>query len=83
MTFVVSGSNESSAKAKECYNEILKNCDDLFKEKKDYYATIMNRNVVEIPDKKLEQAYNWGKFNTEWLVSELPGIGRFSWGRGN
>jgi len=77
MTFVVSGSNESSAKAKESYNEILKNCDDLFKEKKDYYATIMNRNVVEIPDKKLEQAYNWGKFNTEWLVSELPDIGRF------
>lgn len=77
MTFVVSGSNESSAKAKETYNEILKNYDDLLNKKKDYYATIMSRNVVEIPDKKLEQAYNWGKFNTEWLVSELPGFGRF------
>lgn len=75
--FVVSGSNESYIKAKESYNDILKNYDKLLKEKKDYYATIMNRNVVEIPDKKLEQAYNWGKFNTEWLVSELPGIGRF------
>ncbi len=77
LVFVVSGSNESSEKAKESYNEILKNYDGLLTEKIDYYATIMNRNVVEIPDKKLEQAYNWGKFNTEWLVSELPGIGRF------
>lgn len=77
IAFVVSGSNESSEKAKESFNEILKNYTGLLKEKKDYYANIQNRNVVEIPDKKLEQAYNWGKFNTEWLVCELPGIGRF------
>ena len=32
---------------------------------------------VEIPDKKLQQAYNWGKINTEWLVSDLPDMGRF------
>ena len=75
--FVVSGSNESSEKAKDSYSEILNNGDGLLKEKKDYYTAIMNRAVIVIPNKKLEQAYNWGKFNTEWLVSELPGIGRF------
>lgn len=77
VAFVVSGSNESAEKAKASYSEILSNVEGFLKEKRDYYVAIMNRAAIEIPDKKLEQAYNWGKFNTEWLVSELPGFGRF------
>jgi glycogen debranching enzyme len=45
--------------------------------KKQHYAAIIHRARVDIPDMKLQQAYSWAKVNTEWLVSELPGIGRF------
>jgi glycogen debranching enzyme len=55
----------------------LKNHGQFLNEKKQHYAAIIHRARVEIPDKQLERAYTWGKLNTEWLVSELPGIGRF------
>ena len=75
--FVVSGSNRDLQTAQKTYETILKNHEQLLQEKKEHYATIINRARVEIPDKKLEEAYTWAKLNTEWLVSELPGIGRF------
>ncbi len=75
--FVVSGSNKDLVTAQKNYETILKNHGQLLNEKKQYYAAIIHRARVEIPDKKLQEAYTWGKLNTEWLVSELPGTGRF------
>jgi len=75
--FVVSGSNKDFETAQKNYEMILKNYNRLLKEKQQRCVAIINRARVEIPDKKLQQAYTWGKLNTEWLVSELPGIGRF------
>ncbi len=75
--FVVSGSNKDLETAQKNYETILKDYEQLLKEKKQHYAAIIQRARVDIPDKKLEQAYTWGKLNTEWLVSELPGIDRF------
>jgi hypothetical protein len=75
--FVVSGSDKDPATAQKTYEAILKNHEQLLQEKKEHYATIINQARVEIPDKQLEEAYTWAKLNTEWLVSELPGIGRF------
>ena len=75
--FVISGSNKDLETAQKNYATILKNHGQLLNEKKEYYRAIIHRARVEIPDKKLQEAYTWGKLNTEWLVSELPGIGRF------
>jgi len=75
--FVVSGSNVDLQTAQKNYEEILTNHDRLLKDKEQRCVDIIQRARVEIPDKKLQQAYTWGKLNTEWLVSELPGIGRF------
>ena len=74
---MISGSNKNLETAQENYERILKNYEQLLNEKKQHYAAIIRRARVDIPDKKLQQAYSWGKLNTEWLVSELPGIGRF------
>jgi len=75
--FVISGSNKDLETAKKSYETILKTHEQLLNEKKQYYAAIIHRARVEIPDEKLQRAYTWGKINTEWLVSDLPGIGRF------
>jgi hypothetical protein len=75
--FVVSGSNKDLETAQKNYQAILKDHEQLLSEKKQHYAAIIRRAEVEIPDKQLEQAYTWGKLNTEWLVSEPPDIGRF------
>src|SRR5215831_13596059 len=75
--FAISGSNRNAATAQKNYELILKNHEQLLNEKKQRYAAVIRRARVEIPDKKLQQAYTWGKLNTEWLVSNLPGIGHF------
>jgi glycogen debranching enzyme len=31
---------------------------------------------VRIPDPRLQEVYNWVRVNTEWLVRDVPGIGR-------
>jgi hypothetical protein len=75
--FVVAGSDKNIESALASYGDISKNDDRLLSDKKAHYSSIINRAAIEIPDKKLQQAYTWGKINTEWLVSELPNIGRF------
>ena len=75
--FVITASTKNSESAFARYEDILKNQDRLLREKQAYYAAIINRVKIDIPDKKLQQAVNWGKINTEWLVSDLPAIGRF------
>jgi glycogen debranching enzyme len=77
VVFVVSGSTGDFETVQKNYETILKNYDRLLKEKQQRCADVIRRARVDIPDKKLQQAYTWAKLNTEWLVSELPGIGRF------
>ena len=75
--FFVTGSNKNIESAVASYDDISKNYDTMLRDKQAYYASVVNRAKIEIPDKKLQEAYTWGKINTEWLVSDLPGIGRF------
>lgn len=48
----------------------------LFDGKKERYAEIDRRAWITVPDTLLMQAYRWGKYNTDWLVREVPGMGR-------
>ena len=75
--FVITGSTTTGESALASYEDIVKNGDQLLRDKQAHYAAIINRAKLDIPDKKLQQVVNWGKVNTEWLVSDLPGIGRF------
>ena len=77
VVFVISGSNKNLETAQTNYTGILKNYKQLLNDKQQQYAAIIRRARVEIPDKNLQQVYTWGKINTEWLVSKLPGIGTF------
>jgi glycogen debranching enzyme len=75
--FFVAGSDKNIESAIASYDDISKNYDKMLRDKQAYYASVVKRANIEIPDKKLQDAYTWGKINTEWLVSDLPGIGRF------
>jgi glycogen debranching enzyme len=75
--FFVSGSNSSMQSAMSVYNDLKLNHELLLYDKILHYRMIDDRARIEIPDKKLQQAFTWGKINTEWLVSDLDGIGRF------
>jgi glycogen debranching enzyme len=76
-TFIVSGSDESFESALAVYKELKKDHEQLLDDKIAYYTKIDDRVRLDIPDKKLQDAFNWGKINCEWLVSDLNGFGRF------
>lgn len=75
--FFVSGSNSSMQSAMSVYKDLRLNHKLLLNDKILHYKIIDDRARIEIPDKKLQQAFTWGKINSEWLVSDLDGFGRF------
>jgi glycogen debranching enzyme len=75
--FTIAGSDTSMESALIVYNDLKINHKLFLNDKISHYKAIDDRARVEIPDKKLQEAYAWGKINCEWLVSDLNGIGRF------
>ena len=76
LTFVVAGSASTRDAAVETYRALARHHASLLGEKKARYASLLQRARVTIPDRRLQEVYNWVKVNTEWLVREVPGIGR-------
>ncbi len=76
LTFVMAGSATSKAAAEKTYEYLARHHAGLLARKKARYATIIDRARISIPDRRLQQVYDWVKINTEWLVRDVPGIGR-------
>src|SRR5579863_151907 len=76
LTFVVSGSTTSEADAVAVYDYVAKHQAALFAEKVAHYRSIINRARIRIPDPRLQEVYDWSRINMEWLVRDVPGIGR-------
>lgn len=72
----ISGSTESELKALETLADLRTNLQIDWMAKKNRYETIQEFSQITIPDKELQQAFEWTKYNTDWLVREVPGIGR-------
>lgn len=77
LTYVIAGSDKSQDAAVVSYRSIGKDWERLLEKKQDKYAELLNHAAIRIPDKELERVYDWVKINTRWLVSDLPGEGRF------
>lgn len=76
VTFIIAGSIKGKNDAVSAYQYLLKNHAKLLDEKKKHYASVIERARITIPDQSLQEVYNWVKVNTEWLVRDVPGIGR-------
>ncbi|HET7449837.1 MAG TPA: hypothetical protein VFJ78_04515, partial [Gaiellaceae bacterium] len=76
LTFVVAGSTKSERQALDAFATIADNRARLLATKKAHYAALVQRARITIPDRRLQEVYDWTKVNTEWHVREVPGIGR-------
>jgi glycogen debranching enzyme len=76
LPITVSGSYESAGKASETWAEVQRDAAQLLNAKKHRYEMLTNKSKLTIPDKELERAFRWVKFNTDWLVRNVPAIGR-------
>ncbi|MEX0275788.1 MAG: glycogen debranching protein [Flavobacteriaceae bacterium] len=73
--FVIAGSHTSEATAKREYFSIQKNWKTYLNEKKERYAHLAEKTKLTIPDKQLQQTFEWLKYNCDWLVRTVPEIG--------
>jgi hypothetical protein len=76
LTFVIAGSATDSTEAVDAYRYLAKHHASLLARKKAHYASLIGRARVTIPDRRLQEVYNWVRINAEWLVRDVPGIGR-------
>lgn len=76
LPIVIAGSYTSLAAAKTTLKKVQENAQPLLKAKKQRYQSIANIAKLTIPDKKLQEAFTWMKYNTDWLIRDVPEIGR-------
>lgn len=77
ITYAIAGSQKDFSAAEQTYQRLQTQKDNLLQQKKDHYADVVHRGQISIPDKALQEVYNWCKINTEWLVQDLDSVGRF------
>jgi len=74
--FFIAGSYQSEDALLETYSLLKTTGSDKLAQKiKHYNQTRATANLI-IPDKEIEQMYEWLKYNTEWLVRAVPEQGR-------
>ena len=76
LNFVIAGSYTSAEDSKRTYEAIRANGIQWLEEKKSRYEALANHSKLTIPDEKLLQAFEWLKYNCDWLIRDVPGIGR-------
>lgn len=76
LSITIAGSYQSSQKMKDTYRFVQANAHKLLAEKQARYESIEQKTSLTIPDKKLEQTFRWVKYDTDWLIRDVPEIGR-------
>ena len=72
----IAGSNASELMALETLADLRSNLQSDWTTKKNRYETLQESAQITIPDQELQQAFEWVKYNTDWLVRDIPDLGR-------
>jgi glycogen debranching enzyme len=76
LTFVLAGSATDQDAAARTYDHLARHHAALLSKKVAHYDSIIDRARIRIPDQRLQEVYGWVRVNMEWLVRDVPGIGR-------
>ncbi len=76
LPITIAGSYKSLDDVRETYNLARRDAAKNLTAKQERYATLAAKTKLTIPDKKLETAFRWVKYNTDWLVRDVPAVGR-------
>ena len=76
LTFVFAGSLTSRSAAVSAYHYLVTHQAALEARKVAHYTSVIETARIRIPDQRLQEVYNWTRINMEWLVRDVPGIGR-------
>ncbi|MEN0002772.1 MAG: glycogen debranching protein [Bacteroidota bacterium] len=73
---VVAGSNDNQAAAIATLQSVQRSATQLLLAKQQRYQKLAAQTQLTIPNPQIQQAFEWVKYNTDWLVRDVPGIGR-------
>ncbi len=74
--FFIAGSAKSKPDAEKTYRLLSQNSTRLFQQKWARLNALAQKSKISIPDKQVEEAYQWLQYNTDGLTRDVPGIGR-------
>lgn len=74
--YFIAGSYQSKEAAIKTYKQLRNQYRELLEEKINRYESIKQTADLHIPDKNLQELYTWTKYNTDWLVRDVPEQGR-------
>lgn len=73
--FYIAGSYTSEVNLNKTYRAIKENSVGMLQQKKERYKKLAFQSKLTVPDKDIEQAFEWVKYNCDWLVRSVPEIG--------
>ncbi len=73
--FYIAGSYTSEVNLNKTYRAIKENSVGMLQQKKERYKKLAFQSKLTVPDKEIEQAFEWVKYNCDWLVRSVPEIG--------
>jgi glycogen debranching enzyme len=73
--FFIAGSYQSEASLWSTYQVLKTEGKAKLTRKIERYKKINSTSHLTIPDKSIEQMYEWLKYNTDWLIRNVPEIG--------
>ena len=75
INIAVAGSYNSKEAALATYGKIQTGWPEAFKSKKSRYEQLAQQSELSVPDKQLQQTFEWLKYNCDWLNRTVPEIG--------
>ncbi len=76
INFTIAGSYISKEQALATYDSIQNKSADYLISKKQRHNQLAEQSKLTIPDKELQKAFEWLKYNCDWLIRDVPEIGR-------
>ena len=74
--YYIAGSYESKIALNQTLEELQENASELLTSKIKRYQSIKSTADLTIPDKRVQEMYTWVKYNTDWLMRDVPELGR-------
>ncbi|MDC7993930.1 alpha-L-rhamnosidase-related protein [Altibacter sp. HG106] len=75
LTVTIAGSYQSSEAAISSFETLQQQWQSLFETKKQRYQDLAAQTKLTTPDTLLNKAFEWLKYNNDWLVRTVPEIG--------
>jgi hypothetical protein len=73
---IIAGCEGSPEEARRCFMQVRGGIDQLWKDKQHRYDEMLGRSRLLLPEPAVAEAWEWAKCDLDWLVRDVPGVGR-------